>query len=348
MKHAARALLLRLTPSGRRRLALEHGALHSRDREPGLQDLDDSGKVMSDGINVAYYVAGPDAGTEEPRATVVYVHGFTLAAEAYFLQVKHTRRSHPEVRNVLLDLRGHGQTGKVSPDVCTMDGIADDVRAVIHHCAPTGPIILVGHSMGGLCVLNLLRRCQQDEPDLYARISGIILVSTSIEALSDQGIPQVLALPAADSAYQAVKDSSNKDITKVREKAAALLAPSLAVGVFKRPLNYEIVEFHAAMIHETPLESFVGFFRDLQCHDELAAARALAEKPGFVIVGDRDDVTPEEQADRICELWPRAWRLVAPEVGHMVNLEAPEVLNKAIDHLIELLPEDQPADSPAA
>lgn len=339
MKHAARAVFLRLTPSGRRRLALEHGALHSQSREPGLQDLDDTGTVNSDGIDVAYYVAGPDAAVAEPRATVVYVHGFTLAAEAYFLQVKHVRRSHPEVRNVLLDLRGHGQTGAVDPDLCTMDGIADDVRAVIHHCAPTGPIILVGHSMGGLCILDLLRRCENDEPELYARIAGLILVSTSIEALSDQGIPQVLALPAADSIYKAV-DSSATEVKKFREKAAALLAPSLAVGVFKRPTNYELVEFHAAMIHETPLESFVGFFRDLQQHDELAAAGALASKPGFVIVGDRDDATPEEQADRICEVWPRAWRLLAHGAGHMVNLEAPEVLNAAIDRLIDAIPEE--------
>ena len=34
----ARSAALRLTKSGRRRLALEHGALHSQTREPGLTD----------------------------------------------------------------------------------------------------------------------------------------------------------------------------------------------------------------------------------------------------------------------------------------------------------------------
>ncbi|WP_318010372.1 alpha/beta fold hydrolase [Corynebacterium poyangense] len=186
-------------------------------------------------------------------------------------------------------------------------------------------------------MLDLLRRCYEDEPQLYQRIQGIILVSTSIEALSDQGIPQVLALPAADNVYQAV-EASPKEVRKLREMAASLLAPSLAVGVFRRPTDYELVEFHAAMINETPLESFVGFFGDLQNHDELAAAEALATKPGFVLVGDKDDVTPEEQADRICEVWPKAWYQVAKGAGHMVNLEAPELLNKAIDQLVDLIP----------
>lgn len=331
----ARGLVLRTTGSGRRRLALEHGRLHSHDREPGLTDLDEVGVVDSDGLAIHYYVVGPPP--DEASATVVFAHGFTLAAESFYLQVEHLRQHHPTVRSVLLDLRGHGRTGACSPAVCTIDGLGRDVRAVVEHCAPTGPLILVGHSLGGLAVLAALRQLRADAPDTHARISGVTLVSTSVESLATQGIPQVLASPVADQIMAGV-EASPRDARKIREAAAKFLAPTLATAVFKRPTGYDLIEFHAAMIHETPLASFVGFFDDLQEHDELRAAEAIRDKPGWVLVGQRDEVTPMSQSDRLLEVWPRAWSQVAEGAGHMLILEAPGIINNALNRLLERVP----------
>ncbi|WP_410131526.1 hypothetical protein, partial [Klebsiella pneumoniae] len=68
-----------------------------------------------------------------------------------------------------------------------------------------------------------------------------------------------------DAARNAI-ESSPKEIRKFREAIASLMAPSLAVAVFARRTDYEIIEFHAAMINETPLETFVGYLDDLQDH----------------------------------------------------------------------------------
>lgn len=326
-----RAYALRTTKAGRRRLALEHGELHSHDREPGLTDVDEQGTVISDGLVIHTYAFGPSP--EHATATVVLVHGFTLAAESFYLQVDYLREHHPQVRVVLLDLRGHGETGKCDPALCTVDGLACDVLTVIDKCAPRGPVILVGHSLGGLAVLAALRHLLADDPATHARIRGVLLVATSVESLAAQGIPQVLASPVADQVMTGV-EVSPRDAQKVRSVAAKFLAPTLAAAVFKRPTGYDLAEFHAAMIHETPLASFVGFFDDLQDHDELAAATALRGKTGGVLVGEKDEVTPLGQAERLLEIWPEAWSQIAEGAGHMLILEAPGIVNNALTGIL--------------
>lgn len=327
MQSTARSARLRLTPIGRRQLALEHGALHSRTREPGLVRVDVETTVDSGGIPIQTYVVGP----EDATTTVVFIHGFTLAAEVYYMQVDYLRQNFPEVKSLLIDARGHGRTGRVAPELCTIDGTADDVLAAIKSYAPTGHLILVGHSLGGLTALNLVKRA---DADLAERIRGVILAATSIESLSAQGLPQILASPIAEKIMDATEAAPN-DAEKFRSYASQFVAPALSTAVFKRPINDHVVEFHAAMIHETPLETFVGFFGDLQEHDEVDAAEAMSTMEGYVLAGENDDVTPLSQAERICELWPRAKFQIAEGAGHMIPLEAPGILNSAIAQTLQ-------------
>lgn len=352
----ARSAALRLTKSGRRRLALEHGALHSQTREPGLTDLTSTGVVhiktapvtaeiaakdderkasdkpdaVTTDIPVHWYEVEPSEPAKEP-VTIIFVHGFTLAGESWYRQFNELRKSHPEARLLTMDLRGHGQTGAVPASLCTVEGAAADALAVIAERAATGKLIVVGHSLGGLIALHMVRAAEES---IRRRIAGVVLISTSIDKLAAQGVPQILASPVADAARNAI-ESSPKEIRKFREAIASLMAPSLAVAVFARRTDYEIIEFHAAMINETPLETFVGYLDDLQDHDEFAAGPYLEGLPGAVLVGTKDDVTPRKQADLIMEKWPDAELVEVDGAGHMLPLEAPDAVNRAIERVLE-------------
>ena len=355
-----RSAALRLTSSGRRRLALEHGALHSQTREPGLTDLTATGVVdikttpvtadiaakdderkasdkpetVTTDIPVHWYEVEPGESATEP-VTIVFIHGFTLAGESWYRQFNALRKSHPEARLLTMDLRGHGQTGAVPASLCTVEGAAADALAVIAERAATGKLIVVGHSLGGLIALRMVRAAEES---IRRRIAGVVLISTSIDKLAAQGVPQILASPVADAARNAI-ESSPKEIRKFREAIAALMAPSLAVAVFARRTDYEIIEFHAAMINETPLETFVGYLDDLQDHDEFAAEPYLEGLPGAVLVGTKDDVTPRKQADLIMEKWPDAELVEVDGAGHMLPLEAPDAVNRAIERVLEKVQE---------
>lgn len=355
-----RSAALRLTSSGRRRLALEHGALHSQTREPGLTDLTATGVVhiktapvtaeiaakdderkasdkpdaVTTDIPVHWYEVEPESPPSAPAndpVTIVFIHGFTLAGESWYRQFNALRKSHPEARLLTMDLRGHGQTGAVPASLCTVEGAAADALAVIAERAATGKLIVVGHSLGGLIALHMVRAAEES---IRRRIAGVVLISTSIDKLAAQGVPQILASPVADAARNAI-ESSPKEIRKFREAIASLMAPSLAVAVFARRTDYEIIEFHAAMINETPLETFVGYLDDLQDHEEFAAGPRLEGLPGAVLVGTKDDVTPRKQADLIMEKWPDAELVEVDGAGHMLPLEAPDAVNRAIERVLE-------------
>lgn len=295
---------------------------------PGLGEMCTKRFIDGDTQQIATYCTT----TAEPEATVVFIHGFTLAADSFFLQVRYLRDNFPRVRCLLLDLRGHGQTGEADPTTCTVDGAADDVMAAIAAEAPTGPLIIVGHSLGGHIALSTIRRCPDE---IYQRITGVILIATSIESLSSQGLPQVLASPIADRAYK-ILESSPEKIEKFRNEVSDVLAPALAATVFKRRKTpYDLVRFHAQMIQQTPLATFAGYFDDLQKHEELNAAPRLAGLPGFVIVGDDDRYTPLSQSTSIIQHWPDAQLVETKGVGHMIILEAPELVNEALAELLD-------------
>ena len=219
-----RSAALRLTSSGRRRLALEHGALHSQTREPGLTDLTATGVVdikttpvtadiaakdderkasdkpetVTTDIPVHWYEVEPGESATEP-VTIVFIHGFTLAGESWYRQFNALRKSHPEARLLTMDLRGHGQTGAVPASLCTVEGAAADALAVIAERAATGKLIVVGHSLGGLIALHMVRAAEES---IRRRIAGVVLISTSIDKLAAQGVPQILAFPGGGCGAQ--------------------------------------------------------------------------------------------------------------------------------------------------
>lgn len=304
------------------------GLLPDSIEEPGLGELCETSFVPSDCAPIATYTAGPS----DAKVTVVFVHGFTLAAECYFLQVQHLRQQWPQIRTVLLDLRGHGRTGEVPEEACTIDGSADDVLRVIDQVVPTGRIVLVGHSLGGHVVLNALRRCSEE---VYGRVVGVVLIATSIDSLSAQGVPRLLTTKLGDRVFHALSDTP-ESVAKLRSEIADLLAPALAAMVFKRVATpYNLVKFHADMINNTPLSTFVGYFDDLENHSEVDAAPRLSELPGYVLVGNDDHVTPLSQSKRILQLWPKAKLKRSKRCGHMLILEDPEIVNQALDELLE-------------
>ncbi|AZA11855.1 alpha/beta fold hydrolase [Corynebacterium gerontici] len=298
-------------------------ALQSAQRNPIRRNNFFKEHRTIDGVH--YYLDGP----EDADVTIVYIHGFTLAAKSWHLQVAHIG---DRARHVLIDLRGHGETGEYPIEDCTIDGAADDVALVYNHLGINGDTVVIGHSLGGMVALNLLRRFKKIRHNTRA----CILVATAVESFASQGFPQVLALPIVDNIRNAV-ELAPKQVQQFREDIAALIAPTLATTVFVHPTPDSIINFHAHMINDTPLNTLVGFLDDLQQHNETCAQHPLQDIPGAVIVGEKDLVTPLSQAQRIIDMWPSSSLQEIPDAGHMIILEQPWVINKALDHALNLV-----------
>lgn len=282
--------------------------------------FDRSGTVDHDGVTVHFYERGP----ADAELAVLYVHGFNISSESFYMQVEELSL-HP-VRQILVDIRGHGATGAVDPDLCTIDAAADDVYAVLSHLRVSAPLIVVGHSLGGPVSLSLMRRHR----DLT--IAGSVQISSAVDPFAMQGMPQLLAGPAG-RVLEAMLARTPRVAEGMRRAVTGALAPLLALGFYFRPLSFDIIRFHARMIEKTPLATYAGFFDDLLEHSEQGAAEVLAGVPGYILVGDRDYVAPVAQSQRLAEIWPDAFLQVLPESGHMPPLDAPGAVSTAIVRL---------------
>ena len=91
-------------------------------------------------------------------ATVVLLHGGGYSGLTWGPMAKHLNEA-VNCRVLAVDLRGHGDT--VFPDgddetVLDADSLAGDVCAIVTHLVQdeAGPVILVGHSMGGALAVH--------------------------------------------------------------------------------------------------------------------------------------------------------------------------------------------------
>lgn len=279
-----------------------------------------TGTLDRDGITIHYYDVGPrDAGL-----TVVYAHGFNIAAAEYKLQVE----AIAGVRQILVDVRGHGKTGYTDPSLLTIDAAADDIAAVLRHLGIDDPLITVGHSLGGPISLSLMRRHQFNWV-------GSVQISSTVDPFTARGLPRLLGGGFGRSLGWFV-DRLPHAAEGIRRLVTDMIAPILARWFYFRPVPWSLITFHARMIKATPLATYRGFFDDLQTHSERGAAAVLATIPGYILVGDRDNVAPVSQSAELAAIWPGAYFQILPESGHMPPLDDPDAVTAAIERVIAL------------
>jgi pimeloyl-ACP methyl ester carboxylesterase len=184
--------------------------------------------IVRDGITLAY----EERGSGSPA--FVFVHGWTCNRSFFKPQYDHFAAKH---RVVSLDLRGHGDSDKPQ-GAYPISAYADDIAFLIDKLS-LGRVIAVGHSMGGITVLQL----GAAHPE---KVAGIVMVDPAplafpsdlkggIEGLVDaieagnqeprrQFIAERLFLPTSDRTLV-------DDVLKVMLAAPAHVAASAMRGI---------------------------------------------------------------------------------------------------------------------
>ncbi|OLT12696.1 alpha/beta hydrolase [Pseudonocardia sp. CNS-139] len=266
--------------------------------------------AAADGVPLHVEVDGP----ADAPVTVVLAHGWSLDARTWGPVAQLLAGPSRVVR---YDHRGHGRSAGVDPATMTIDQLADDLAAVLAAVAPEGPLVLGGHSMGGMTLMALADR----HPGLLARAAGIALVATASGGVMEQ--PFGLA-PRQAAVYRQVEDRFYGSRRWSRRGAFGpswALGPGLGWLLLGRGADPAARRLTVRAVAECRPQTVSGFRATLATHERDAALAAFASVPTVLLVGDRDRLTPVRAARRIAGALPSADLTIFPEAGHMLPLE---------------------------
>ncbi len=300
------------------------------DEDFELLDADRSLVVTTpDGVPLAVR----EVGHKDAPLTVVFAHGFCLRMGAFhFQRARLTEEWGNQVRMVFYDQRGHGQSGVASPDSYNVPQLGQDLETVLAVMAPRGPVVLVGHSMGGMTVLSHARQFPASYP---ARVVAAAIIASAAEGVSRSPIGEILKNPALEAVRFAVRYAP-KTVHRTRGAAKSVIAPILRAASYgDEKISPSVVAFSERMMHDTPIETLVEFLHALEVHDELAGLKTLARVPTLIACGDRDLLTPMEHSRSMAEVLPKSELMIVEGAGHLVQLEQPEVIDDALVRLVE-------------
>ncbi|MFJ7901111.1 alpha/beta fold hydrolase [Streptomyces sp. NPDC096198] len=269
--------------------------------------------------------------------TVVFSHGYCLSQDSWHFQRAALRGV---VRTVHWDQRSHGRSGRgiaqADGTPVSIDQLGRDLKAVLDAAVPEGPVVLVGHSMGGMTVMALADQF----PELIRdRVVGVALVGTSSGRLGEVnfGLP-VAGVNAIRRVLPGVLKALGQQAELVERGRRA--TADLFAGIIKRysfatrDVDPAVTRFAERMIEATPIDVVAEFYPAFTDHDKTAALTRFAGLPVLVLAGVQDLVTPSEHSEAIAGLLPDAELVLVPDAGHLVMLEHPEVVT---DRLADLL-----------
>jgi pimeloyl-ACP methyl ester carboxylesterase len=296
-----------------------------------MSTTDEQSFTTPDGTRLALYWQG----RRDAPVTIVLVHGWTLDSRTWG-PVADALSTGPRARPVLrYDLRGHGRSDPAQPGTETIAQAADDLADLLG-AAVTGPVVLVGHSMGGMAVMALAQR----HPELLAeRVVGVAFVATSCGDMVPHNLglrPELARMVARGEA--ALRRWALASGWWLRREPitrwTGLIRPGvrwLLFGAHPRPAD---VMLCATCLAQGRAANLVTFRATLDEHDQVAALAAFRQVPGLVVGAMSDRLTPIRHTDKIAAELPHATLVRYAGAGHLVTLERAEQVADRIDKLI--------------
>jgi pimeloyl-ACP methyl ester carboxylesterase len=304
---------------------------------PGLSEPPPPGSrtvTTDDGVPLHVEVDG----VGDAPVTVLFSHGFTARLAEWELQRAALRH---RARLVLWDQRGHGRSGWTKLTSATIDRTGRDLGQVLDATVPNGPVVLAGHSMGGMSILALARQ----RPELFGdRVVGVFLMATSAGGLVETGplgyavkvVRRLHLLPLYLRILQALAPLLER-FRRRGGRVARWVTRRLLFGLDDAdPANVALVQ---ELLEETPYPVAMAFYATFLDHDETAALEVLRRVPVTVVTATHDRLTPAAHGRRIAEaIGANAELVVVRGAGHSVNLTRTSIVDDALNELLDRIP----------
>ena len=264
----------------------------------------DSAPIKTKDGRFAYEAAGdPDL------PPLIFLHGIGGAARAWRGQLEFFGK---RFRTIAWDMPGYG--GSMPLPTVSIAALADALQDFLPQAGAIRPI-LIGHSIGGMIVQQLLAN--------NPRIASAVVLAQSSPAF---GKPDGDWQKAFIGARLGPLD---------RGETLVSLAPSLVqelVGDNPDPSGLELARDCMAAVPEATYRAtmlaLMGF--------DLRSALKDIQVPTLVLSGSGDNNAPAPMMAKMASYIPFAKYVELDGVGHLANLERPEAFNAALDDFLKV------------
>ncbi|MGK9146927.1 alpha/beta hydrolase [Plantibacter flavus] len=252
-----------------------------------------------------------DYGDPASDTTIIMVHGFR--GDHHGLEPVVAQLS--GVRIVAPDLPGFGSSAPFVSGTHSVEGYATWLAHFIEALAPTGRIVVLGHSFGSIVVSAAVAG--------GLRPDDLVLVNP-IAAPALQGPRGILTRLAVFYYWSSAKLPKRLGFAFLRNKGVVRIM-SVAMAKTKDPTLRRWIHdqhdqyFSAFSDREVVLESFTASVsHDVSEYAEHIPTRTL------LIAAERDDITPVTAQFTLAERFDDAQLHVIPNVGHLIHYEEPD------------------------
>lgn len=274
---------------------------------------------------------GWDVGPENPRGTIVFVHG-NPSSKFLFRSMIAAAKDH--YRCIAPDHIGMGDSDKPDRDAFDFhfEQRVDDLEAFLQARNVTGPVSLVVHDWGGVIGLRFAQR----HPEQVVRL--VIMNTAAFPLLPGKKLPKEIALVRNTWIGGVLCKYANAFQRGAVWKGVVKTLPSdVAKGYLSAHRNAHDCEAILRFVRDIPLKAGDRGMEQLQ---SLAAfLPKLSHLPIQLQWGLRDFVFDADYLAAFQAVFPRAQTHAYEQAGHWLTEDVPEVL---VPRFIEFLHSTEP------
>ncbi len=241
---------------------------------------------------------------------LLLIHGYPLNNRIWEAQIDDLDEI---AHTIAFDLRGHGDSdGTQGP--YSMDMHAADCRDVLDALGVDQPAILCGLSMGGYIAFSFFRNYPE-------RVAGLILAATRAGADTPEG------KASRDKAIELAKKDGPGSV------AETMLAKMLSPRSYNR--RQELVQQVWEIMGSTSLDGIIGDLEGMKDRPSSVPTLGQIDRPTLILHGSDDQLIPSTEAIAMRAAIQGSILRVLLDAGHLLNMEQPELFNRAIRTFIQ-------------
>ena len=251
---------------------------------------------------------GYEAAGHHASQPLVFLHGIGGAARAWRDQLNVFGDRY---QAIAWDMPGYG--GSAQLPTVSISALADALRDFLQQIGAANPI-LVGHSIGGMIVQQLLSK----SPDIAG---AVVLAQTSPAFGKPDGDWQKTFIDARLGPLD-------------RGETLVSLAPSLVRELVGDDPDVKGIELARDCMAAVPEATYRATMLALMGFDLRNALKNIAV-PTLVLSGSKDNNAPAPMMAKMAGYIPCAEYVELAGVGHLANLERPDAFNAALDRFLK-------------